>query len=206
MDSRIGSKYLTGAVAYGGPCFPRDNVALTRVAQRVGAEAPLAEATDRFNRKQSHMLAELIQRTVQPGGHVTVLGLSYKPETSVVEESASLYLIWDLLDMGYKVSGYDPAGMDNARQIFGSAVSFPETLDDAVKSGDVIVIATAWKVFGDLSPDSLRRAEGASIIIDCWRILDAERYKGVAQIVHLGKGYSFEQADALGMNTGGSAF
>src|SRR5437899_1552801 len=52
LDTRIGAKYLKGAISYGGPCFPRDNHALAALAREIGAPADLAEATDRFNRSQ----------------------------------------------------------------------------------------------------------------------------------------------------------
>ncbi len=52
LDSRIGRKYLKGALGYGGPCFPRDNVAFCHFARTVGAKADVAEATDRINRYQ----------------------------------------------------------------------------------------------------------------------------------------------------------
>ena len=59
-DSRIGTKYLKGALGYGGPCFPRDNVAFSALARRHGVPASLAEATDVLNRRQVPRLAELI--------------------------------------------------------------------------------------------------------------------------------------------------
>ena len=49
-DSRIGARYLKGAIGYGGPCFPRDNVAFSALARSLGAQAQLAETTDAINR------------------------------------------------------------------------------------------------------------------------------------------------------------
>src|SRR2546421_11530400 len=61
LDTRIGPKYLKGAVSYGGPCFPRDNRALAALAGRVGASSRLAEGTDFFNRAQIKSLAGLVK-------------------------------------------------------------------------------------------------------------------------------------------------
>ena len=58
LDTRIGRKYLTGALGYGGPCFPRDNVALSFIARALGTEAPLAETTDRLNRSLAGKIVE----------------------------------------------------------------------------------------------------------------------------------------------------
>ena len=78
-DSRIGGKYLAPALGYGGPCFPRDNAAFAAMANKVGASAELAEATDAINRRQVERVVGLV-RSLLPGGTVGILGLSYKPD------------------------------------------------------------------------------------------------------------------------------
>ena len=60
LDTRIGGKYLRGAIAYGGPCFPRDNKAFAVLARELGTEAPLAEATDSINEEQAQRLARIV--------------------------------------------------------------------------------------------------------------------------------------------------
>ena len=64
LDSRIGGKYLRGALAYGGPCFPRDNKAFAVLARDIGADPALAEATDAINVAQSERLGS--DRRVAP--------------------------------------------------------------------------------------------------------------------------------------------
>src|SRR5262245_6239241 len=92
-DTRIGAKYLKGAIGYGGPCFPRDNVAFGVLARSIGARAELAEATDALNDYQVTRVLDAI-RTHDPGtGPIGVLGLAYKPDTSVVECSQGLELV-----------------------------------------------------------------------------------------------------------------
>src|SRR2546429_9073982 len=92
LDTRIGPKYLKGAVSYGGPCFPRDNRALAALAARVGASSGLAEATDIFNRAQIKSFAELVRSHYSGNGAIGILGPTYKPDTDVVDESFSLLL------------------------------------------------------------------------------------------------------------------
>ena len=188
MDGRIGSKYLTGGMAYGGPCFPRDNVALARVAEHLGTGAPIATATHTFNMEQSHVLAGWVGQHVARGARISVLGLSYKPDTSSVDELASIYLVQDLLAIGFSVTAYDPAAMANARNRRELGIGYAASLEDAVASADAIIIATPWKEFKDLNPESLRRAGNKVTIFDCWRILEADTYKAVARIVYLGVG------------------
>src|SRR6266568_1798064 len=87
LDTRIGRKYLRGALGYGGPCFPRDNVAFSALARELGSPGTLAEATDLLNRAQVDRLEQLVRTHLPTGGTVGILGLSYKPATSIVEES-----------------------------------------------------------------------------------------------------------------------
>ena len=107
-DSRIGAKYLKGALGYGGPCFPRDNVALSALARANGVPALLAEATDGLNRRQVPRLAEMILSHLPVGGTAGVLGLSYKPNTEVIEESQGIAIAQALLAAGARVVVYDP--------------------------------------------------------------------------------------------------
>src|SRR4029077_17623940 len=86
-DTRIGAKYLKGALGYGGPCFPRDNIAFSALARDNGVPALLAEATEELNRRQAPRMAELLLSYLPEGGTVGILGLSYKPHTEVIEES-----------------------------------------------------------------------------------------------------------------------
>src|SRR5271170_2667192 len=107
LDTRIGPKYLKGAVSYGGPCFPRDNLALAQLACQLGVPADLARTVDRFNRSQISWLANLVQeRTQKTAG---ILGLTYKAGTDVVEEAAGFLLAKELASRGIKVLAFDPA-------------------------------------------------------------------------------------------------
>lgn len=106
-DSRIGNKYLRAGFSYGGPCFPRDNRLLAFTARQAGLEAPLAEASDHVNELTKRKLLEQVQGLVPKGGTVAVLGLAYKPDTHIVEESAGLYLAQNLRRHGYKVLTHD---------------------------------------------------------------------------------------------------
>ena len=108
-DSRIGAKYLRPGLSFGGPCFPRDNRLLSYTARAVGLEAPLAEATDRVNEQTKMNLLERVERLVPEGGTVAVLGLSYKPDTYIVEESAGLFLAQHLKRRGRRVLIHDYA-------------------------------------------------------------------------------------------------
>src|SRR5437763_6028278 len=91
-DTRIGKKYLRAGLSFGGPCFPRDNRLLAYTARQVGMEAPLAEASDKTNELTKSNLVEKVTSLVPSGATVLVLGISYKPDTTITEESAGLTL------------------------------------------------------------------------------------------------------------------
>ncbi len=188
LDSRIGRKYLKGAVGYGGPCFPRDNLALSFLVRRLGSVATLAEATDGANRQEIQRLAELAKSKLPVDGVVGILGLAYKPNTDVVEESQGLLLAQRLSGEGISVSIFDPAGMKNAEMVLGDSVRFAESPQKCVQGADVVVIATPWDEFKSLSTKGLCRNGSRRVLIDCWRLLDPTLYESVVEYIPLGVG------------------
>ena len=100
LDSRIGRKYLKGAIGYGGPCFPRDNLALAALGYQIGAPVLLAEATDQANRGVVRQLVDLVISKLPPSGTAGILGMAYKPDTDVTEESQGLLLAQALVEQG----------------------------------------------------------------------------------------------------------
>ena len=187
LDSRIGRKYLKGATGYGGPCFPRDNIAFSRLARNQGVRALLAEATDEVNRAQVPRLAALVQSHLPAGGRVGILGLSYKPNTDVVTESQGVQLAASLAAANAGVTVYDPAGMDGARAVLQGQVAYAASASDCVQTADVVVVTTPWAEFTAIPPEVMARAPRPRVIVDCWRLLK-DRYGDAVQYVALGTG------------------
>jgi UDPglucose 6-dehydrogenase len=187
-DTRIGQKYLRGALGYGGPCFPRDNVAFSALAGSNGVPALLAEATHDLNRRQIPRLTEKILSRLPEGGTAGVLGLSYKPGTEVVEESQGLQLADSLLRSGARVVVYDPAGMENARRHLAGRVVFAAGAADCARQADILAITTPWPEFRDLQPSDFARSGSRAVVLDCWRILPRERFEPVVEYLTLGAG------------------
>jgi len=187
-DSRIGQKYLKGALGYGGPCFPRDNVAFSAMARTNGVPALLAEATDEMNRRQVPRLAALILSRLPAGGTAGVLGLSYKPNTEVIEESQGVGLAKELVALGVRVTVYDPLAMPNARAQLGDRVAYAATAPACAAEADVLAVTTPWAEFRNLRPEDLRRSGGRPTVLDCWRILPRESFETAAEYLTLGYG------------------
>jgi UDPglucose 6-dehydrogenase len=186
-DSRIGQKYLKGALGYGGPCFPRDNLAFSALARGNGVPPILAEATHQLNQSQAPRLAKWILARLPEGGTVGVMGLSYKPNTEVIEESQGLALARHLLSVGVPVVVYDPAAMENARPQLVGKVTFAASAADCARQADVLAITTPWAEFRDLSPTDFKQH---GTVLDCWRLLDKDAVGAVADYVALGFGAS----------------
>jgi UDPglucose 6-dehydrogenase len=187
-DSRVGVKYLRGATGYGGPCFPRDNVAFAALARSVGANADIAEATDRVNRYQVERVFGAVQARLTDQGTVGILGLSYKPDTAVIEESQGVALAQRLLDIGVPVVAYDPQALPAASALLGSRLRAAASAEDCVSRSDLVAVMTPWPEFGRLSSAAFAKAAPRTIVIDCWRVLAATELREVADIVYLGQG------------------
>ena len=106
-DTRIGKKYLRAGLSFGGPCFPRDNRLLAYTARQTGGAAPLAEASDKVNELTKANLLEKVARLAPAGATVLVLGMSYKPDTYITEESAGMHLAQNLKKQGRRVVVHD---------------------------------------------------------------------------------------------------
>ncbi len=182
-DTRIGHKYLRGATGYGGPCFPRDNKAFSAIGKAAGVRCDLAEATDAINDYQVERLGGMIEKHLGDAkGRVSILGLSYKPDTQVVEESQSLKLAQWLLGRGHSMRVYDPKGMPDAKKMVSAMpIAFADSAQACVDNADVTVVMTAWPEFAALEPAAFRCAKQRMLVLDPWRVLP----KGLAVYAEL---------------------
>jgi UDPglucose 6-dehydrogenase len=186
-DSRIGGKYLRGAIGYGGPCFPRDNVAFASLARSVGARAELAEATDTVNRYQVERVLGAIQAQLKQPGAVGILGLSYKPDTGVVEQSQGVALAARLLEEGFQVVAYDPKALPAAQTALDVPIMAAKTAEECVRRSALVVVMTPWPEFRAIPLSAFNRGQRMTVI-DCWRLFAREEVGAVADLVYLGQG------------------
>ena len=195
LDTRIGAKYLRGALSYGGPCFPRDNKAFGVLARDLGTEPLLAEATDAVNVAQTDRLARVVQSRLEVGNSVGILGLAYKPDTGVIEESPGIALARLLGTAGYEVRVYDPVATDAAVQALGGLAQGSSSVAELLAQSDVAVITTPWPEFAELPVERLERNGRRTVVIDCWRLLPEDADGSAVEIVRLGR--TLEQASPV---------
>ena len=171
MDSRIGRKYLTGSIGYGGPCFPRDNVALSFIANELGVKASLADTTDSMNRAIAGKVSKRILSFVSPGATVAILGLSYKPFSHVTEESQGVYIAQLLAENGIHVVAYDPMSSDMTLGGLQQQIVIASSIKECVAQASAILITTPDPEFSGLSAEDLRNEQQETIVFDFWRLL-----------------------------------
>jgi len=171
-DKRIGKKYLKGGLGYGGPCFPRDNIAFNFISNAVNESSQIASATDKTNEHLTYRIASTIIQNLPPSPIVAILGLAYKPFTPVVEESHSLKLARLLKIRGAKVIGYDPLANENARKEMNEYIVVIDGLKNCIALADGVVIATPDPEF--LNIDESYFGGRNVFIYDCWRLLRGE--------------------------------
>jgi len=163
-DSRINPKYLRAGLSFGGPCFPRDNRLLAYAARQAGVPAPLAEATDTVNEFTKEDLLNQIRARVDKADTVLVLGLAYKPDTYITEESAGLFLAQKLKRQGYRVLVHDVAARpDNSPALHEFEVLADLSTLPQCKDIKLAVICCPWPEYR-----SLRFAPG-TVVLAPWK-------------------------------------
>lgn len=152
-DSRIGNKYFQPGAPVGGPCFPRDCVALALAAEDAGCDATIAKAAQEVNDRQVLRLAA----KVVDDKRVAILGLTYKTDTDIMEASLGTKLADILHEWEIDVRVHDPAiHADNAL-----------TAKECVDWANTVVVATPWPEFAGIDYANKR-------VIDVWGILPPE--------------------------------
>jgi UDPglucose 6-dehydrogenase len=168
LDGRIGRKFLHAGPGYGGSCFPKDCLALVRTAQEAGAPVSLVETTVKVNETRKEKMAARIIRACGgsvEGKTIAVLGLTFKPNTDDMRESASLAIIPALQGAGATIRAFDPEGMDEAKKLL-DGVTFCEGAYDAMDGADAVVILTEWNEFRALDLRRVRELLRSPTIID----------------------------------------
>lgn len=181
-DKRIGPAYLKGALGYGGPCFPRDNIAFSRFAEKVGVQAQLANSTHKINTNQVQRIIKLIGTIgITSSKTIGVLGLTYKPRTDVLDESQPLMIVKALKEKGFNVIAYDPAYAKRENHL--ENICLTETLDDCILQSDVCIVTTPWKKISEINPSKFEN----KTILDCWRIYDSKSFPSSTKYFVVGK-------------------
>lgn len=186
-DRRISPYYLKGGVGYGGPCFPRDNRAFVAFAKQYGYDAILAKTTDVVNQFQVEHIVNLVLSYISDNNNaVSILGLAYKPNTYVIEESFGVKIIEELLKKkDIEIIAYDPLAMDNVKLHFGDKIFYASSVKDCFSRASICIITIQSDKFKSIDDSYI--IHNPTIIIDCWRMFDSVRLGNKVKYIALGR-------------------
>ena len=177
LDERIGRKFLGAGLGFGGGCLPKDIRAFMARAEELGTGRSLdfLADVDAVNLRRRARVVELAREALGGdlrGRRVALLGLAFKPNSDDIRDSPALDVARLLLADGAEVVAFDPKAMPNARRRV-PGLTTAESVLDAARGAEVVIVATEWRAFRDLDPSGeLADAVAARRLIDGRNCLD----------------------------------
>ena len=169
LDGRIGRKFLHAGPGYGGSCFPKDTLALIRIAQEHGVQSRIVEAVVEVNASQKARMVQKIREALggsEAGKCIAVLGLTFKPETDDMRDAPSLAIIPALVDKGATIIAHDPQGVEEAKEYLPGAVVYVDDIYEAAADADIVVLMTEWNEYRGMDLGKLLEVMKGNVFVD----------------------------------------
>ena len=173
LDQRIGKRFLNAGLGWGGSCFGKDTAALVATARDYKLDMPIIESARQVNYSQRTLIVDRLQEKLKilKGKHVTLLGFSFKPNTDDLRDAPSIDISKVLIQRGALVRAHDPVALENARRQYKDlGVVFCDTVAEALKGAEAIILVTEWPQYRDLDWSAVP----AVPIVDGRNFLDRE--------------------------------
>src|SRR5829696_2834491 len=175
LDDRVGSRFLSAGLGWGGACFPKDVAALRATAREYEHETPLLDAAAAVNERQRRRVIHKLQADLHSlkGRRVALLGLSFKPNTDDLRGAPSLTIAAALTPLGARVVGYDPVA-GKAAAMLAPDIHAVFDLYKVLEGAHAAVVVTEWDEVRGVDPKkaaSLMR--DPKLIVDGRNALDA---------------------------------
>ena len=189
LDKRIGGKFLHAGPGYGGSCFPKDTLALTRTANDSNVDLSIVNAVVSANTSRKERMADKVINAC--GGSVDgltigVLGLAFKPNTDDMRDAPSLTIVPRLQKAGASIRAYDPEAMEEAAKHLDD-VEFVVSPSDAARGADALVIMTEWDEFRGIDLVDLHTIMNGKVLVDLRNVYSASRAEKVG-LTYVGVG------------------
>jgi UDPglucose 6-dehydrogenase len=178
LDRRIGPAFLQAGAGYGGSCFPKDTWGLLHSGNNAGMDMILVKTVIQVNEDQKkYMITKVREAAGQlKGKKIAVWGLAFKGNTDDMREAVSIDVIRALLDAGAKVTAYDPAAMENARQSLPD-IAYAKDQYDAVRGADFLLVLTEWNEFKDADMNKVKGLLKTPLVVDGRNLYDLKTMK-----------------------------
>jgi len=174
LDRRIGAKFLHAGPGFGGSCFPKDTRSLAHFSRERGSSLQVVEAVIRVNEAQRERMLQKVVDVLDDrleGRTISVLGISFKPETDDIRDAPALDIIRGLQERGAKVQAFDPQAMDIAADVL-PGVEMCEDAYAACRDADALVLVTEWNQFRMLDLGRVKKALRSPLIVDLRNVYD----------------------------------
>ncbi|MEO0607055.1 MAG: UDP-glucose/GDP-mannose dehydrogenase family protein [Pseudomonadota bacterium] len=176
LDGRIGKKFLNAGPGYGGSCFPKDTLALTKTADDYNSPVRIVDTVVEVNAARKKAMADKVIEAL--GGDVTgksigVLGLAFKPNTDDMRDAPSLDILPALIAAGAAIKAYDPEAMEEASHMM-DGIDYATNPYDALEGADAMVIITEWDQFRALDLDRVKSTLNGNVVVDLRNIYSPE--------------------------------
>lgn len=174
-DRRIGNEFLRPGPGWGGSCFPKDTLALLKIAERADYRFDLLQGVVEVNLQQFDRMASRISQAAGEGGTVAVWGLTFKALTDDLRDSPSLEIIDRLLAKGHSIRAYDPTVAKTLRGYPAVVVCDSEIA--ACEKSDVLAILTEWENFRWVDPSDVIHHVASRHVVDTRNLLDRSAWR-----------------------------
>jgi UDPglucose 6-dehydrogenase len=168
-DSRIGKRFLFPGIGYGGSCFPKDVKALHRAGAEHKHDFQILNAVIDVNKSQKTILLPKINKYFNSqieSKTFAIWGLAFKPDTDDIREASSIELMDALLEQGVSLNVYDPEAMPHIQKKFGEQLSYKESMYEALKGADALIICTEWSIFRTPDFSKIKKCLREPVIFD----------------------------------------
>ena len=148
-DTRIGGRFLRAGPAYGGSCFPKDTKGLVSAADKYKTNLSIVKSVIKSNKERVNLLIMRVHKILGKnikGKRISILGVTFKPNTDDMRDSTSLQMIPYLCKKGATVSYYDPSGEKNYFNKLKNCQYKNNIKENCFKS-DLIILLTEWDEF-----------------------------------------------------------
>jgi UDPglucose 6-dehydrogenase len=178
LDGRIGPRFLSAGLGWGGSCFGKDTSALVSTAKEYNLEMPIVNAARSVNFRQREVVVERLLESLKilKGRTVGLLGLAFKPNTDDLRDAPSLDIARRLIERGARVKAHDPVAVDVARRHHADLpIHWCQRVEDAADDADALVLVTEWQDYSEVDWLALRRRMRNGVILDGRHFLDRNK-------------------------------